>query len=322
MNKLLTVLLLTLLIAGCKGKKTKLVDEDTVGITDFVDFFDDLKLPYQIDDSVLLRKETDSSTIGYKIFTQFVHDTVITNQFGKTAKPQIYPLGKVRIKKFETYLFVKAVTAAKKVGYIIALDKDDKFITGMPLIVDDKDPLTIQNGGMDAKYAVIQTVQNRKRDGQVSEAKNVYILNSELQAFSLIMTDKGIESQEQEIINPIDTLSRKSKLSGDYIRSKRNFISIRDGNNSSTILFFIHFEKDNGECSGELKGEAVMQGAKTALFRASGNPCVLELSFSGNTVSMKEQAACGSYRDIKCFFDGSYTKAKEPKPESATPNSE
>lgn len=318
MNKILVVLLVILCIASCKSKKTTLADDDTVGITDFVDFFEDIKLPYQIDDSVLSRKETDSSTIGYKIFTQFISDTVLTQQFGKNVKPKIYPLGKVSIKKFETYLFVKAVSPSKKVGYIIALDKDNKYITGMPLLVADKDPLTVQNGGMDSKYAVIQTVQNRKSDGQVTESKNVYILNSELQAFSLIMTDKAIGAQEQEIINPIDTFPRKNKFSGEYIKNKRNFISIRDGNNSSTILFFIHFEKDNGECTGELKGEAILHGTKTAIYRANGNPCVLELSFSGNSISMKEQAACGSYRGIKCFFDGSYPKLKETKPKSVT----
>jgi hypothetical protein len=79
------------------------------------------------------------------------------------------------------------------------------------------------------------------------------------------------------------------------------------------MLFFIHFEKDNGGCAGELKGSASLYGVKTALYRATGNPCELEFTFGGTSLAIKEVAACGSYRDIKCFFDGSFVKRKEPK---------
>jgi hypothetical protein len=260
-----------------------------------------------------MRKETDSSLIGYKIFTQFVPDTVLSRQFGTDTKLKIYPLGRVAIKKFETYLFVKAISATKKAGYVIALDNANKFITGMPLVIVDKDPVTFQVGVMDKKYTVTQSVQKKKPNGEVSEVKNVYILNAEAKAFSLIMTDQGIPDQERKIINPIDTFPKKNKYSGDYIKDERNYVSIRDGKKPSEMLFFIHFEKDNGACAGELKGTASLHGIKTALHRAIGNPCVLEFTFGTSSVSLKELEACGSYRDIKCFFDGSFVKRKAPK---------
>jgi hypothetical protein len=31
---------------------------------------------------------------------------------------------------------------------------------------------------------------------------------------------------------------------------------------------------------------------------------------------MKEVEGCGSYRDIKCFFEGSFPKKKEVKPKA------
>ncbi len=313
MKKTLSFFLLLFLMIGCKNKKTKLADNDTVEITDFVEFFPEIKLPFQIDDSVFTRKETDSSTIGYKIFTQFISDSVLTRQFGQDSRIKIYPLGRVAIKNFETYFFLKAVSSSKKAVFVIALNSENKFIAGMPLVMADKDPATLQTGVMDKKYTVTQMIQKKKPDGEFTEIKYVYILNAEARNFSLIMTDQGIAEQEREIINPIDTLSRKNKFSGDYIKDKRNYVSIRDGEKPSDILFFIHFEKDNGECVGELKGEAVMHGIKSALYRAVGNPCVLEFTLSGGTVSLKEQQACGSYRDIKCFFDGSFIKKKEPK---------
>jgi hypothetical protein len=314
MKKFLILLLLPLLFVQCKNKKTKLTDDDTVEVQDFVDFFPDVKLPYEVSESLLDRKETDSASIGYKIFTQFVPDTVITKQFGKNVKPQLYPLGKAVLKKSETYLFVKAVSPSKKVGYILALDKQNKFIAAMPLVVSDKDPSTAQAASMDVKYAITITKQRKKSDGNAEENKNVYILNSDAGRFMLILTDAGIPQEKQDIINPIDTFPRRNKYAGDYIKDKRNYVSIRDGRNMSQLLFFTHFEKENGECVGELKGTATINGARTAIYRATGNPCVLEFSFGANTVSMKEVDACGSYRDIKCFFDGSYTKKKESKP--------
>ncbi len=167
---------------------------------------------------------------------------------------------------------------------------------------------------MDTRYTVFETMERKNADEQFNEGKNVYILNPEARTFSLIMTDQVVADEEQEIINPIDTFQQKNKYAADYIKDKRNYISIRDGKNASTILFFIHFEKDDGDCTGELKGEAVLTGTKNALYRATGNPCVLEFTFAGNTVAMKELEACGSYRDIKCFFDGAYSKKKESKP--------
>jgi len=170
---------------------------------------------------------------------------------------------------------------------------------------------------MDSKYTVTKTVLKKNAEGQFNEAKKVYILNAEAHTFSLIMSDEGVTDQKQDIINPIDTFPHKNKYSGDYVKDKRNYICVRDGKNPSVILFFIHFEKDNGECTGELKGEATFHGTKTAIYRANGNPCVLEFVFSANNVSLKEMEACGSYRDIKCFFDGSYVKRKEPKPKTS-----
>ncbi|MEJ7739145.1 MAG: hypothetical protein WKF97_17100 [Chitinophagaceae bacterium] len=313
MNKSLFILLLVFLFIECRNKKIKLTDDDTVVIADFIDFFPVVSLPFQVFDSILIKKQTDSASIGYKIFTQFVPDSILTNEFGKGVKPDMYPLGKVVVDNLETYLFLKATTTSKKCGYILAFDKKNKFIAGMPLVVADKDAATYQSGGIDAKHTVSKTLQKKDDEGQISESKNVYILNAEARAFSLIMMDEGVADQHQEIINPIDTFPQNNKFAGDYSKDKRNYVSVRDGKNPSLIVFFIHFEKDNGECAGELKGEATMQGVKNAVFRANGNPCVIEFTFTKNAILVKELEACGSYRDIKCFFEGSYRKAKELK---------
>jgi hypothetical protein len=130
MKKTLMILVLICVIAGCKSKKIKLTDTDVINVVDFIEFFPDIKLPYQIDDSVLIRKETDSTTIGYKILTQFIPDTVISKQFEHDTKLKIYPLGKVSVKKYETYLFFKVVGSAKKAGFIAAFNNKNEFYSG------------------------------------------------------------------------------------------------------------------------------------------------------------------------------------------------
>jgi hypothetical protein len=314
MKKFLLLLLLPVLFTTCKNKKTRLTDDEVVEIDNFIDFFPEAKLPLRITDAMLDKKESDSSLIGNRVFSQFVPDSVISSRFGKTVKPKIYPIGKVSVKKGETYLFVKAVTSSKKIAYILAFNKDDKFISSMPVVVKDKDASTSQVGTMDTKYSITTLVQRKNPNGVQEDTKNVYVLNADAAMFMLILTDAVVPDTKADIINPIDTFPRKTKFAGDYIKDKRNYISIRDGRNSSQLLFFTHFEKDNGQCTGELKGTASINSAKTAVFRANGNPCVLEFSFSSAAVSMKEVEACGSYRDIKCFFEGTYHRKKEIKP--------
>jgi hypothetical protein len=140
--------------------------------------------------------------------------------------------------------------------------------------------------------------------------RNIYFYDRNSDNFTLIVTEPN-EDIIQEVINPIDTLPAKNKFAGDYVQNAKNFISVRDGKNASEIIFFVHFEKDNGECTGELKGTARFVKPGIAVYSKSDNPCVLELTFSGSKATMKEKGGCGSYRDIKCFFEGSFWKKKK-----------
>src|SRR5688572_30604241 len=71
------VLFLAVIMTGCKSKKASLSGDEPVEISDFIEFFPDRRLPFQVADSTLLKKETDSLLISYTIFTQFVPDTIL-----------------------------------------------------------------------------------------------------------------------------------------------------------------------------------------------------------------------------------------------------
>lgn len=313
MKKIGLLLLLAIYLFSCKEKRTKLSDGDEVTVKEFIDFFPKIKFPFLLSDTSTTKREKDSATIGYKIFTSFVPDTVLSRHFGKKVKPRIYPLGKASVKDGEQYLFVEAITAAKKADYILVFDKDNKFITSMLLVAQDDNPSELQTAQMEANYTLTLFRRKKGADGRFVYKKDAYVYNS-AGLFTLILTESNdVVNTVQAIINPIDTLSKKNKLSGDYITDSRNFVSIRDGRKAGVISFFIHFEKNKGGCKGELKGEAVLAGATKAVFRQSNGPCVVEFNFSVNRVNIKETGPCGTFRDIKCFFEGSFVKKKNKK---------
>jgi hypothetical protein len=309
MNRFLLVLCaLAWIAAGCKDKKkVSLTGDEPVEVTDFIDFFPEVKLPFVVADTTLSKKVSDSLLISYAVFTQFVPDSVLKKDFNK-AKPKLYPLGRLKEKGKETYLFARAVMGAKRVGYLVAFDDDDKYLNTLRLVRSGEN-YTRAYGLLDKKFQITTYRERKDNDGDITFKRNVYIYNSASKDFTLILTEPNDELNE-DVLNPIDTLSQKNKYTGDYPANKKNFISFRDGRNSSEILFFTHFEKNKGECIGELKGIARFVSSKKAVFKEAGNPCTLEFTFSPSSVYMKEVEGCGSYRDIRCFFEGTYPKKK------------
>lgn len=314
-NLLLLAISIVLLI-GCKDKKKpSLAGDEPVEVSDFVDFFPAAELPFQFTDSTLLKKDNDSLRISYKVFTQFVPDSVLGKIFGKDKKLKIYPLGKAEVTKAETYLFAKITGAGKKAAFIVALDKDNKFLAALPAVRTDLPKSSVRTAVIDRRYTITKTQLRKNADGSLSEGKDVYVLNADAKNFMLIMTD-ALEDKVTELINPIDTMPRKHKLSADYTTGKLNLVSIRDGRKADRLTFFIHFEKDNGACTGELKGEAMIRSANLAEYKVGGDPCVLQFRFTSSSVTLKEMEGCGAHRGLRCAFDGSFPRKKEIKPKT------
>lgn len=314
MKKFLFFLPVLLLLAGaCKEKKTSLKDDDKVEIGDFIEFFPETALPFRMDDTSLVKKTTDSALIGMKIFKQFIPDSVVKKDFSNLTALKLYSLARYKDKDKETYLFVKATAGSKRACYLVVFSNDNKYLNTMPLVKEGFDNSTSSYGLLDKKLQIL-TYRERKQGGVISTFKrNVYFYNSAANEFTLLMTEPN-EEIIQDVINPIDTLKTSHKLAGDYVQNKKNFISFRDSKRPNELSFFVHFEKDKGECKGELKGVARLVNNNLAVYQEGGNPCELQFSFKGNTVTMKETGGCGSWRDIKCFFEGSYTRKKVAKP--------
>jgi len=297
------------LIACNSKKKAALSGDEPVDIKDFIESFQPLTLPYEIADTFISQKKTDTTLISYKVFTHLVPDTVLSNVFGKD-KPKIYSIGRVDAGE-GNYLFIKALSANHKAALLLCFDKKNNFITSMPVLQPDANPATRQTFVIDKRYTLSKNIVRKNSDGTISDGKNVYVLNEPARSFLLIMTD-ALDEKTIEVINPIDSFSKRNKYSGDYQKDKLNFISIRDNKKAGRFIFFIHFEKKDN-CTGEIKGEANFTSANIAMYTAAGDPCALQFNFTSSSITVKEVQGCGSHRGVDCIFEGTYPRKKEIK---------
>lgn len=315
-TKYIAYALMILLVLACKKKKktTTLTGDDPVEVSDFIAFFQPLKLPFQYADSSLQKqkKENDSVMINYGILTQFVPDSVFTKIYGKNAKPKVYAMGKAIGPNKEIYLVVKTVLPNKKAVYVLGFHKSEEFAAALPALRPDQDVATQQVLNIDKRFTITKTMLRKNKDGSLSEGKDVYAFDANSKIFYLVMTD-ALEDRPTELINPIDTLQKTHKWAGDYSNGKMNLVSIRDGRRPGEINFYFHFDKNNSTCTGEIKGEAVIRSNNTAEYSRPGDPCKLKFTFSSSSVTIKELEGCGSYRPLNCSLDGSFAKKKEVK---------
>ena len=310
--RLFILLPLLLILAGCgKKKKTTASGDDPVEVEDFISFFPESTVPYQVGDSVF-RSKKDTLVISFANFSRFVPDSVVKKLFGKSLKPRIYAMSRWKTNEGSTFLLTKTINNNRNNLLALAFDKKNVFIAALNVLEPDQSATTTQSFLLDRRYSFTKSIVRRNKDNSVSDGKEVYALNLDKRAFELVMLD-ALDEKQADLVNPIDTLSRKHKYTADYTNGKMNLVSVRDGRRSDRVSFFIHIEKDKGACIGELKGEAVFRKPNIAEYRQDGDPCILQFIFSNNAVILKEIEGCGSRRGLQCVFDGSFARKRVGK---------
>jgi hypothetical protein len=298
-------------ILSCKEKKTDFSGDVPLKASDFIGAFPKITTVFSVTDTNV-GKKADTLTIGYKALEQFVPDSALDILTGKDKKRlQIHPVGLIEKDK-ENYLLLNFVKRNKTTLGVIVTDKKTKFLGSKELLSNARDDGYTHSVSVNREPTFIVSKERMGKDNTLLFSRTGWVFNN-AGLFMVAIHDSNEEPRKSAIINPIDTLSRKNKLSGDYVQDKKNFVSLRDGKDPSHYVFFIHFEKDGGSCTGELKGQLVIHTPNTAQFSASGDPCVIDFNFEGNTLKIKEKGSCGNHRGIKCFFDDSFRKKRESK---------
>jgi hypothetical protein len=299
---------LALLSYSCNRKITDINLEETIESIDFIESFPQQDLPIRFGQKELQKKETDSLFIKSSIVAQFIPDSIFKTTFGKTASIKFHRKGRYAAEETgEIYLFLSAEKKEKKAIYILVFTKENKYSTGMMLVEKIADPLVQYEGKIDSRLTIIQTKNKPTVDGKSTYNKNVYVYNTE-GLFTLILTESNEPLKANVIYNPIDSLASKDALSGNYMQDNRNFVSIRDGGKKGKLLFFIHTDRAGGSCGGSLRGDMVEVRPRVYQYNKSDDHCILEFSFSGKSLKVKELEACGNHRGVRCSFDGRFKK--------------
>lgn len=301
--------LICILCFACKSKKpANDVNENGFSYNRFSASFKNLQPPFQMTDADVAANK-DTTVIRSAAFAKFLPDSLRSALFGKNVKLRFVAIAHLPAMSGTNLFLVKASSATRKAVLIYAFDREN-FSTVIPFLAVDNDPSTSQVSAVDRGNTFTRTVTQRTGSTITGEGKDVFDYDAAHKRFSLILTNPLHVSQE--IINPIDTLSRRQKFSGDYVRDKKNFISIRDGRYPNQLQIFFHIDGAGGKCTGEFKGDLLMTSTTTAIYRINGDRCVMNFRFTTSGVTVKEDSGCGAHRGLDCSFDGTYPKRKAP----------
>lgn len=307
---IITVLSIAILFSCKNSSKQK----KALTASDFIKLYSPLNLPTSVSDSTLTTFG-DTSTIDTETFNQFIPDSALQNVLHSSdSQYVIHPAGNIHLKTIDYVLTKFTSPKATKLAAFVMNEKH-QYKSSLLLLT------TKDSGGYHFSVSVTNEptfiLKRDKSDAnnQLLYSRFGYAYNESTNSFGLIMNESNEDKAKlNQVINPIDTLPAANKFSGDYITDKKNFISIRDGKNARNYLFFIHFEKDSGACTGELKGEMNFTDETNSVYQESGDPCVIDFKFSSSLVKVKEEGNCGNYRGITCPFDFSFKKKKPAKP--------
>ena len=309
----LSNLLILLALIGCAETKTDLSGNTPLKINDFNAAFKNIELPIRINDTNLA-SFTDTVEIGRKALEQFLPDSVVDVIAPKLLKnASIFTVGKIE-KETEYYLLLNNKGARRQTVFVITFSKKNVFLDYQVLTQFDLSQKSSQFYGKTLLINKEPTflIEENKLDPEkgISNEKKGWAYTD--QGFRLIYLDANIKPAQKAILNPIDTLPTLNTFSGNYARDKKNFISLRDFGNPNKYQFFLHFEKKEGDCVGELKG--LLNFVKNqATYSEKGDPCTIQFTITGNIIKIKEDGNCGNHRNMTCYFNDSYDKKRKPK---------
>ena len=310
MNRLLALIFAVSILAGCGSGKKGPAGDRPLTFEDFKALFPAGQTPYRVFADSLLLTQPDSLAIKPDVLKQFLTDTLAGTDTLQRKRLKYFPLAYIAGPELQ-YFVIKAVDkAGAATGYICFTDKKGKFLSRMTAARKAPGSPEDMSFTLDSRYTIKVSSEKELSATNTALREDFYTV-SPTGALTLVMTNSNGPTTAGQIFNPIDTISRKHKFSGDYTSGELNLVSIRDGQDPKSFLFFITFSKDNGSCKGEINGVGHFTGSNKGEYKDKETSCGIAFQFSTGRVSIREVGGCGAYRGIKCFFEGGFAKKKK-----------
>ncbi|MBS4043833.1 MAG: hypothetical protein KGZ59_08470 [Chitinophagaceae bacterium] len=309
MKKFIAYFSLFILIS-CGDKETDLSIDAPIKPNEFVAAFPLLEKNFTASDKEIIDL-ADSIKIHPRHLNRFIPDSIINSFAEGEKKYAFHALGRIE-KNAEIYLLLVSVRNKLPTVFVVAMDKKNNYLASKKLYAITKDDnynytLTINR---EPTFFVSKERTTTEKEFKYTKTGWAFMNKN----FVNVVKETNERSEKlTAIVNPIDLLAKNNPYSGDYVEDDRNFIALRDGRTRQEYIFFLHIEKDNGKCIGELKGEMKLTDSTHAVYLVGGDPCIINFSFGRNSISIKEKGSCGNRRGMDCFFDDAYPKKKEPK---------
>jgi len=277
--------------------------------TDFLHSFPAVQLPFQYNEDSLIRSMPDSLRLDAEKLGKYIPDSIWYPEGRNHARVNIYPVGQHHYGHLYLLFIRTAASSARKVDLLIYGEADTLITAKEIALINLKNRDHVFSFHLDDKYLLNLNERKELDNGHVIIRERVYGINPD-GSLVLILTNTNEPASANSFYNPIDTLPARQRYSGDYSSGKSDIVSIRDGEKKGTFHFFIHLNKNEGDCTGELDGTGKFTGKHVGEFHEDDGPCAIRFSFSSDRLTLEETGGCGAYRGISCYFNGTYLRKK------------
>lgn len=301
---------LLIIFSSCHHNRKTSQEGEPFTYSDLLLEFPVFNLPFNYSGDSLEKVIPDINQLDIHKAGVFIPDSLWFPEGNNRAKAKIFPLGQRRYHDLRL-LLVKSVTAGDKKVDILIYGKKGNFIGSKVLgSISSANQGEVYSFSLDNKFLLRIHEKKELSNGFMITREQVYGINPD-GSLLLIMTNTNEPANPNSFTNPIDTLPHKNRFSGDYYAGKYDIVSIRDGKKKNTFEFFIHLNKNNGDCTGELDGTGRFTKKDIGEYHEESGPCAIRFTFSNEKVNILEIGGCGAYRGINCYFNGTYRKKRK-----------
>lgn len=301
------LLLITVITVSCNNETPSLNDNAIAKPNDFIKAFSNFETSTVLTDSNI--SNYNNNNINEDLLLRFVNTNVVKTLCSNQDKCSFKAIGKIS-KATESYILLLCKQTKVSTLHVLVFNKDNVFEAQQQIAIfgnKDSEYKQMVSINKEPTFFINKQKLNADREVKFTKIGLAYTNNKFTEVYK--ETNEGKHTQEV-VINPIETMLAQNTLSGDYILNEKNFISLRDGSSKNKYVFFLHIDKNDGLCVGEIKGELDMKDSVNGIYNAAGDPCHLAFNFSGRVVTIKEDGTCGNRRGPDCKFDESYLRKK------------